>query len=232
MATLWLRAAAPFAAFRWMQAGVWRATSPVIPPSAAWGLVLNLASVETRMASDGPTTLVRPDAPGFEVAVAALAEPERGTFYQQLHSYPVGTSSEHLAQGTRGAKFHILPVRRELLIGFEAAIGVRTPEVALLDRVRCGLEGFLDEPRYGLPFAGDNNFLFDRLQVLDQAPAARWYARTQRALQGTCRLTIGIDRGDPSRTTTGIFAPLESPTSEVPEEAWTWVPRAPQAKAS
>ena len=53
--TLWLRVQAPFAAFRWLQAGVHRATSPVIPPSTAWGLLLNLAHVETRAAEDGVT---------------------------------------------------------------------------------------------------------------------------------------------------------------------------------
>lgn len=227
MATLWLRAVAPFAAFRWMQAGVWRATSPVIPPSAAWGLVLNVARIDTRLASDGPTTLVRTDAPRMEIAVASLAEPERGTLYQQLHSYPVGSSSEHLAQATRGAKYHILPVRRELLINFDVAIGVRVGDETLLDRVRRGLDGDLEEVRYGLPFAGDNSFLFDELKVLEGAPAARWYTRTEHARRGTCRLTIGIDRGDATRTSTGIFAPLEAPTSDVPGDAWTWVPRPP-----
>ncbi|HWN68765.1 MAG TPA: CRISPR-associated protein Cas5, partial [Haliangium sp.] len=48
MNTLWLRLRAPFAAYRWLQAGVYRATSPIIPPSAAWGLLLNLAHIETR----------------------------------------------------------------------------------------------------------------------------------------------------------------------------------------
>lgn len=225
METFWLRASAPFAAFRWMQAGVWRATSPVIPPSAAWGLVLNLVGIETRLASDGPTTLVRPDAPAFEVAIASLLEPERGSMYQQLHSYPVGNASEHLAEGTRGAKYHILPVRREMLIGFDAVVAVRTKTGELRDRARRGLKGELEQRRYGLPFAGDNNFLFDRLDVLDEAPAARWYTRTSRARRGTCRLTIGIDRSDPSRTTTAIYAPLEGATQEIPEEAWTWVPR-------
>ncbi|MBI5546402.1 MAG: CRISPR-associated protein Cas5 [Deltaproteobacteria bacterium] len=225
MATFWLRVSAPFAAFRWMQAGVWRATSPVIPPSAAWGLVLNLASIDSRLTSEGATTLVRPDAPAFEIAVAALAEPERGSLYQQLHSYPVGNSSQALAEGTHGAKYHVVPVRRELLTGFDAAIGVRTHDGALLERVRRGLKGELGEPRYGLPFAGDNSFLFDRIELLEQAPEARWYSRTTKARRGTCRLTIGIDRADASRTTTGVFAPVETKTSDVPAEAWTWVPK-------
>src|SRR5690606_31673513 len=73
--TLWLRLRAPFAAFRWMQAGVYRATSPVIPPSAAWGLVLNLAGVETRGEDDGTTTQIRADAPPLCLAIGAVHEP-------------------------------------------------------------------------------------------------------------------------------------------------------------
>ena len=46
--TLFLLLDAPFSAFRWMQAGVYRGTFPVMPPSAAWGLALNLAGLETR----------------------------------------------------------------------------------------------------------------------------------------------------------------------------------------
>src|SRR5438132_1289702 len=46
--TLFLRLDAPFSAFRWLQAGVYRGTFPVMPPSAAWGFALNLAGIETR----------------------------------------------------------------------------------------------------------------------------------------------------------------------------------------
>ena len=53
MRTLWLRVRAPFAAFRWMQAGVYRATSPIVPPSAAWGLCLNLAHIDMRQHDEG-----------------------------------------------------------------------------------------------------------------------------------------------------------------------------------
>src|SRR5688572_22411460 len=96
METLWLHLKAPFAAFRWMQAGVWRATSPVIPPSAAWGLVLNLAGVDTRLPGEGVTTLVRPDAPTLGIAVGAVNFASKSSLYQQLHTYPVGNSGAEL----------------------------------------------------------------------------------------------------------------------------------------
>jgi CRISPR-associated protein Cas5t len=232
VARLFLRVQAPFAAFRWMQAGVYRATSPVIPPSAAWGLVLNLAGVETRAPGPGVTTLVRADAPALRLAVGSMSgpEPEVATLYQQLHGYPVGNSSKALADGAHGAKYHIAPARRELLVGLDAVIGVETPDGELLRRVRAGLAGELTDRRYGVLFAGDNNLMVDRVTVSDEAPEAWWYARVEPGMsprRGSCRLTVGIDRDDSSRTTSAVYAPLEARCSDPPEGAWTWAPRAP-----
>lgn len=229
MAELWLRLTAPFAAFRWMQAGVWRGTSPVIPPSAAWGLVLNLAGIETRAPDAGTTTLLRDDAPTLQLAMAhaTATEPERGSLYQQLHTYPVGSAGKELKARSHGNKYWIAPVRRELLVGFDMVLGVRADD-DLLDRVRRGLRGELDGPRYGLPFAGDNNLLFDRIEVLAAPPASRWYTRVERRggqRAGTCRLTIGIDRSDASRTTSALFAPLREQSASPPDDAWVRVPR-------
>ncbi len=231
MAELWLHLEAPFAAFRWMQAGVWRGTSPVIPPSAAWGLVLNLAGIETRDPTPGVTTFIRGDAPRFELAIGALAggkQPERGTLYQQLHSYPVGNSGKELQARTHGNKYWIVPVRRELLVDFEVVLGVRADD-ELVNRVKRGLRGELEGARYGLPFAGDNNLLFDRIDVLPTPPSARWYTRVSREggqRQGSCRLTIGVDREDASRTTSALFAPTVEVLATPPQEAWVMVPRA------
>lgn len=231
--TLYLRIQARFAAFRWMQAGVYRATSPVIPPSAAWGLVLNLAHIDTRDPATytAVTTGIRPDAPRLCLAVGIVEPSEIATLYQQLHSYPVGNSGKELAPRTRGSKYWIAPVRRELLVNFHNVIGVRSPDSALLDRIAAGLRGQLTEPRYGLPFAGDNNFLFDRIDIDKQPPPARWYTRvaaTQTPPRGSCRLTVAIDRSDQSRTESRLFAPTEL-TPEPPEDAWTWCPCPPQA---
>lgn len=226
MALLWLQLKAPFAAFRWMQAGVWRGTCPVIPPSAAWGLVLNLAGIETRDPAPGVTTLVRDDAPRFELAIASNSSPERSSLYQQLHSYPVGNSGKELQARTHGHKYWIVPVRREVLVGFNAVLGVRADD-ELLGRVVEGLAGRLSGRRYGLPFAGDNNLLFDRIDVLPSAPSVRWYTPVKRSegRRESCRLTIGIDREDASRTTSALFAPIANPESAPPEDAWVFVPR-------
>lgn len=227
--TLWLRVRAPFAAFRWLQAGVYRATSPVIPPSTAWGLVLNLAHVETRSPEDAVTTTTRADAPALRLAVGSVRDGEISTIYQQLHGYPVGNSGKELAARTHGAKYWIAPARREVLVGFDAVVGVQSPDPTIERDIVEGLHGRLAAPRYGLPFAGDNNLLIDRIDVIDVPPPTRWYeAMTADSppRRGSCRLTVAIDRSNSANTDTRLFAPTE-PRVEPPEGAWTWVPRLP-----
>jgi CRISPR-associated protein Cas5t len=232
MECLWLRIRAPFAAFRGFQAGVYRATAPVMPPSTALGLVLNLAGIEMRDSTNSPTTLIRADLPCLKLAIGIIpgAESEICTLYQQLHSYPVGASGKELATRTHGAKYWIVPVRREFLVGLDMILGIQAEEKLLL-RVKQGLRGELEQPRYGLPFAGDNNFLFDRIDVLEQPPPTLWYVQMQPddpPMRGSYRLTVGIDRADNSKTTSFLYAPLEEATHEPPVTAWTWTPKKPE----
>ncbi len=232
MERFWLRVRAPFASFRTFQAGVYRATSPVMPPSVAYGLVLNLAGIEMREYSPkSATTLIRPDLPCLRIAVGIIKPPELCSLYQQLHTYPVGNSGAEFQSRTHGAKYWIAPTRRELLVDYNGVIGIESPhELSLAEQVRRGLRGELDKARYGLPFAGDNNFLFDRLEIIDQPEAARWYtplAPDDEPRKGSCRLTVGIDRADNSKTTSALLAPTIEPTAEPPELAWTWTPRLP-----
>lgn len=243
MANLWLRVRAPFAAFRGFQAGVYRSTAPVMPPSAAYGLILNLAGIEMRGSLNTPTTLIREDVPCFRLAIGVPAkilptgnsvpetESEVCTFYQQLHTYPVGNSGKKdLKPRTHGAKYWITPARREFLVGLDSVLGVEA-EPGLIQRVQKGLQGQLDEPRYGLPFAGDNNFLFDRIDVLSEIPLTLWYVQMQRddpPMQGSHRLTVGINRSDNSKTTSYLYAPTTEPTRDPPTSAWTWTPRDPK----
>lgn len=242
MDCLWLRIRAPFAAFRGFQAGVYRATAPVMPPSTAFGLVLNLAGIEMRDNTNRPTTLIRADLPCLRLAIgipcseqisgAWLPETESEicTLYQQLHSYPVGASGKELAARTHGAKYWIVPVRREFLVGLDVVLGIQA-DTQLLQQIQKGLRGELEQPRYGLPFAGDNNFLFDRIDVLDVPPATLWYIKMQPddpPMRGSYRLTVGIDRADNSKTASFLYAPITEPVSEPPEAAWTWTPRQPE----
>jgi CRISPR-associated protein Cas5t len=231
MNTFWLRIQAPFAAFRGFQAGVYRSTSAVMPPSAAYGLVLNLAGIEMRGASDKAITLIRPDVPRLRIAVGMVKASERNSLYQQLHGYRVGTDekTKTMAALTKGAKYQIVPVRREVLVDYEGVIGVQTSDEDLREQVERGLRGTIEKARYGLPFAGDNNYLFDKIELANERPeGVRWYTRFQADKEphrGTCRLTVGIDRADNSKTTSFIYVP----SSEFTDAVWTWTPLAPTA---
>jgi CRISPR-associated protein Cas5t len=114
-------------------------------------------------------------------------------------------------------------------VGLDTILGVQGSK-ELLERVKKGLKGEIEQSRYGLPFAGDNNFLFDRIDILDRTPKAFWYVQMQPEdppMRGSYRLTVGIDRADNSKTTSFLYAPVETPCSEPPDNAWTWTPREP-----
>ena len=232
MNCMWLRIRAPFAAYRGFQAGVYRSTMPIMPPSAALGLILNLAGIEMRTGLDQPTTQIRADIPHLQLAIGAVdgSETEVCTLYQQLHSYPVGNSGKDtLKPLAKGAKFWITPVRRELLVGLDVVIGIREFE-GLFDRIRQGLRGELNAQRYGLPFAGDNNFLFDRIDIIDHPPLTHWYEKMEidsAPRKKSQRLTVGIDRLDNSKTTNYLFAPNIEPSIKPPLNAWVWTPKNP-----
>ncbi len=232
MQTFWLKICAPFAAFRGFQAGVYRSTAPVIPPSAAYGLILNLAGIEMRDYSNAKTTEILRDLPSMQIAIGVKNSPEKSSMYQQLHSYPVGNSGKELAPLAKGAKFWITPVRREMLIDYEGIIGVQTDDETLLEKVEKGLRGELKTNRYGLPFAGDNNFLFDRIEISVEPPEdIIWYVRHQpddKQVKGSCRLYVGINRTDNSKTTSYVFVPKENLNLPLPETAWTWTPKQPK----
>lgn len=218
---------APFAAFRSFQSGSYRSTTPIPSPSTVYGLLLNLAGIEQRTAMDKPITLIKQakELPKVEIAIASIKQSATAVLSQQLHSYPVGSSGKELAKKTFGAKYWISPVRRQVLIDLELIIGIKA-ENDFCDRIKQGLNGELECNRYGLPFAGDNNFLFEDIQILKTPPMARWYFPIKDdspPSRGKCRLTTWIDRADNTKTKTEIFAPTDF-VLEPPESAWISLP--------
>jgi CRISPR-associated protein Cas5t len=227
---LCLRVKAPFATFRTFTAGSYRPTAPFITPSAAYGLILNVAAIESRY-DDGiaPMTLTRSGLPRVEIALGAITFPALQTIYQQLHNYPVGTTGQDRADECKGAKYNIQPIRREFLSGLDAYICTRGND-DLEKRLRAGLlEGARwapdGRPRYGTIFLGDNNFMVDVLREEPLPAPAYWYGRLVHddagPIEGRCRLTVWIDRADMSRTQAFLYAPLRPPSSAIPEMAWT-----------
>ncbi|HEX4788570.1 MAG TPA: type I-MYXAN CRISPR-associated protein Cas5/Cmx5/DevS [Actinospica sp.] len=235
---LWLYLHAPFAACRTFAAGWYRPTAGFLTPSAAYGLLLNIAGVESRLREgeeghDGrvPTTLTRPDLPRCRIALGlpvGMEPPMVQSIYQQLHNYPVGRDAGLPPELAKGSKNNITPVRRELLAGVSAIIALeQLDDGDLEDRIVRGLRGELNAGRYGLPFVGDNSFLPDRLELRGGPLPARWYERVEAAADvphsDLTRLTIGIDRADMSRTRSALFAPSELPGNEPSERAWAEV---------
>lgn len=217
---------APFAVFRNFSAGSFRPTASFITPSAAYGLLLNLAGVEMRQPDDGKSvmTLIRQDLPKVRLALGALAFPQEHSLFQQLHNYPVGSSAKERKALTMGNKYNIVPARRAVLSDLKAYICV-DGHAELESQVVEGLAG--KRPRaYGLPFLGDNNFLPDKLEVVTDHQPAYWYEMlTEEASDAglqerVTRLTITIDRADMAQTRSQLFVPTRKPQREIPAAAW------------
>jgi len=222
-----LKLEASFGVFRMFAAGSFRPTAGFITPSAAYGLLLNLAGIEMRH-DDGkqPMTLIKRGLPHFRLAIGALSFPLQHTIYQQLHNYPVGESGKEHAPNTEGSKYNITPVRRAFLSDIRALICIDgNPEVE--DQVKQGLRGE-NSRAYGLPFLGDNNFLIDRIEPVETPCPAHWFERiTEDQGMGlrkhVTRMTITIDRADMSQSQSGLFAPTEEKCVDIPQNAWVEV---------
>jgi CRISPR-associated protein Cas5t len=227
---------APFAAFRTFTAGWYRPTAAFITPSAAYGLALNLAGIETRL-DDGssPMTVTRFNLPPARIAIGADPanpwgpHPSVHTLYQQLHNYPVGASGKARKDDAKGNKYNITPIRREFLADVRAFVCLDFLEQAEIENsIRRALAGAPSSSgkRYGLPFMGDNAFLIDRIEVRDEPVAALWYRRLGSDAEAgmvprATRLTIWIDRLNASRTTSALFAPDEEPDHDSSDPEWT-----------
>lgn len=228
-----LRVKAPFAAFRPFTAGHYRPTAPFLTPSAAYGLLLNAAAIETRH-DDGksPMTLMAENLPSAEIAIGAVCLPEVQSLYQQLHNYPVGATGKKRAPETKGNKYNIQPIRRQFLSDLDAYLCLRGNDW-LEARVRDGLRlgsWFAPEGkrRYGVPFLGDNNFIISVLREETDPVPSYWFMQIGRDMGGAspniCRLTVWIDRRDMSRTATRLYRRMDEATLDPPADAWTSIP--------
>jgi CRISPR-associated protein Cas5t len=224
-----LRLDAPFGVFRTFTAGSFRPTASFVTPSAAYGLLLNIAGIEMRH-DDGKSvaTLIRAKGlPAVDIALGARGElPRQQSMFQQLHNYPVGNSGKEHKEAAKGNKYNITPARRAFLSGIHAYIAVRGDE-ELEGRIVRGLAGETDRS-YGLPFVGDNSFLPDRLEAVEEPEAARWYIPVaaedeDEVREDITRLTISVDRISMHNTRSSLFAPQQVPCAEIPEQAWVTV---------
>jgi CRISPR-associated protein Cas5t len=230
---IWLAIEAPFAACRPMIAGWHRPTAGFLTHSAAYGLILNVAGIESRLGEHEaghpgtvPATATRAGLPTFQLALGLPGTadlPGVGSVFQQLHVYSVGKDNAGIRpEFAQGRKNNITPVRREFLIDLRAVAAIRADD-DLVEAIRRGLRGERSDRRYGLPFLGDNNFLPDRVEEVE-ATAARWFSLVGvdhhgGPQAGTTRLTTYIDRLSPVGTRSALFAPAGPATAEPPDSA-------------
>jgi len=228
---IWLAIEAPFAACRPMTAGWYRPTAGFLTHSAAYGLILNVAGIESRLGehehSGGvPASVTRAGLPSFRLALG-LPEgadlPRVGTVFQQLHNYSVAAGNAGIKpEFALGRKNNIAPVRREFLSDLRAVAAVQADD-ELVALIRLGLRGGSNGRRYGLPFLGDNNFTPDRLDEVEPGPA-RWFAlsdagRGEPPRAGTSRLSAHVDRVTSAGSRSALFSPAEDPSTTPPDSA-------------
>jgi CRISPR-associated Cas5-like protein len=215
---LLIRVKAPFAAFRDLKSQL--KSYPIITPTAAWGLLLAAAGIEARKDVSEPVTLTAPDAPDLQLALGQVAAGTVQSLYQQLHAYEVSPSAreKHLRAGCKGAKYHITPKYRDVLVGLDCVLGVRG-QAEVLERIVIGLESGIDH--YGIPFAGDNNLFLERFEVT-AAIAAGWCEAIDNPVQGSFRMPVWNDRARSERNVYQMFR-LSKPTVDIPQSAWVVV---------
>ncbi len=224
METLWLHIRAPFASFSSLRTGTYRDTMPVMPPSAAYGLILNLAGIEMRGSLKNSITPIRSDLPTLKLAFGRVADTtsEVSVLLQNMHNYPVGATGKERKAKAHGSKYWIEPTYREIIVNLDMMLGIQA-DSELISRIRRGLNGEDDLYRYGLPFAGDNNFLFDRIDFLTEPLPTHWFVPIESNLElepGAVSLTVEINRQNPSQTKSLLFSPTKNAVTSLPDLAW------------
>ncbi len=218
----------PFARFQPYAAGAYRATMKFMPHSAAYGLILHLAGIESRLERlRFPETQVRPDLPPARIAIGAIGMfPAVQVGCQQMHNYPVGGAGKEHARDCYGQKYNVQFCKREFLTDLRAAIAVDAGQ-ELMERIRQGVlggPGRSDEER-GTIFLGDRDFEASHVAIADEILEAYWYQpmvpeeRTGDMRHSTY-LTVRIDRADSSKTVSRLFCPVAEPSSRIPAAAW------------
>lgn len=225
-----VRVRAPFGAFRLFSAGSYRPTAPFPTYSAVYGLLLNIAGIESRW-DDGksPMTRTAGGLPDCRLAIGLHAVPKVHVLFQQLHNYPVGTTGKAHAADTHGNKYNIQPISRELLSGLDFSVAVDANddfESRVREGVRRGAAGLPGAGRrYGIPFLGDNNCFLSHLGVEGQDVPARWLRALGDNEPGVAasRLYTQVNRADNTRTLSRLFVLEGTPAAAPVDSAWVTI---------
>ncbi len=162
--------------------------------------------------------------PSIKLAFGRVAgsNSEISVLLQNMHSYPIGQTGKERKAKTHGNKYWIEPTYHEIIVDLNMMLGVKAKS-ELISLVRQGLNGESDRPFYGFPFAGDNNFLFDRIDCLDQPLPTHWFVPSDSNLElepGAVSLTVEIDHQNPSQTKSILFSATQDPSNSLPDSEW------------
>jgi CRISPR-associated protein Cmx8 len=105
----------------------------------------------------------------------------------------------------------------------DSAESIESSVLQEISLVKQGLTGENDRPRYGFPFAGDNCYLFDRIDCLDEPLPSHWFVSIDSILElepGAVSLTVEIDRHAPSKTKSLLFSATKDSLTSLPDPDW------------
>ena len=229
----------PFARFQPYSAGTYRATMKFMPHSAAYGLILHLAGIESRLedskllrdpGSAGP--------PSGRIAVGAVEHfPTVQVNCQQMHNYPVGPT---------GKKQRLIAPARNITSSSRS--GSSSPTFVWRSRwtlTKICWTGCEPVSSAVLTGSATSEVSFS-LVTGTSRPAMSCLPRRPRRHTGSGQssdrerigdvrhstyLTIRIDRTDSSKTVSKLFCPVSEATSVIPVEAWQDCVQAPTSVA-
>lgn len=214
-----LRVQAPMAVSRPLVTNHQRGTYQVLSPSLIYGLICNIAGIETRIMKEGSVSYtMRDDVPPIDFNIGYTKMPITSTVYE--HTLKLMQNSNELAKlgdaRINKCRQSIQPKRTSYLYGIDMYIIVHADE-HIIRRIHRYMDGILDpmmntpDMRYGGLFLGSNNCILSSLAVVDTVPEKLyWMVDTTSDTKEThiisSMLPIWIDREFPTKTTYGEFS--------------------------
>lgn len=155
---------APFGAFKPFQSVEMLATTEFLTYSAAYGLLLGLAGIDSR------DPQVKRQYANARLALGTMRLPRKGRVFQQLHKY----KDKKEVPRAKGRKPFIDTYWREFLYDkLEGYIGLEHHELERL--VMQGVEEPSTLQYWGLPFMGDNNYFIEKLDIVESPMHCQWF---------------------------------------------------------
>lgn len=177
---------APFFSYREFNTGDYCYSLPVIPHSAAYGLVLNLAGIEIK-----GVNCENINTPMLEIAVGLVSYDNVSCLIHQYHKYTQSygnkyspyewvknddgtytlkeeikkkgkqkTSLSDVKKQYHGRKWGIGIIKREYLIDYHGVIGVKG-DSEIINKIKEGIDNCVGS----IPYAGQSNLMFSHLNI-------------------------------------------------------------------